>query len=581
MKERENKREVREEGREPAVEVGGMENMTPEVEPIQPTVDRGEGELHPEPVRTPALRPRTWYTDSYDRRTDGRRADGRRADGRREDGRREDEEEAVIGVAAERGRRRRLVALAGTVIALAALFVVFCGVALQPRGIVGEAGEPGEPGLRGEQGIQGEQGIPGPQGEPGAQGEPGPQGEPGAKGDKGDRGDTGAPGETGEPGKSAYQIYCEQYGYTGSEEEWLDQLHDRLSRYTSEEIYAMAEACTVTVESVRETAAATRVSLGKGSGFFMNAEGLIMTAYRVIDGATEIRVTMPDSAVYEVTRVVAFDRERDLAILRIGLSREMPYLTFETEGVTPGETLYTMGDAEGLFARGVAATGVVSEGGDTPCTFRYTCALSGGNVGAPILNEYGRVIGMVTRVSDGGSLIHSATYAGEAINLDVTYDRGVGQFFEDTEYYRVKWMEEKQREMENNNTMKTADFLALPGQTFGGTVKRDDPDYYSFEITGTESADFTLIFSVDTVDFYYPILIPATGSNLELSWERVENGDVRTYGARVTLAPGIYYLALNGHYSEQETAYSLYTYWRPISERQVFAYDVTFEDALG
>jgi hypothetical protein len=48
----------------------------------------------------------------------------------------------------------------------------------------------------------------------------------------------------------------------------------------------------------------------------------------------------------------------------------------------------------------------------------------------------------------------------------------------------------------------------------------------------------------------------------------------------VTLSPGIYYLAINGHYSDVETAYGLYTYWRPVSQRETFAYEVTFEDAV-
>ena len=52
-------------------------------------------------------------------------------------------------------------------------------------------------------------------------------------------------------------------------------------------------------------------------------------------------------------------------------------------------------------------------------------------------------------------------------------------------------------------------------------------------------------------------------------------------GTRVILQPGIYYIAVNGHYSDIESVYSLYTYWRPVSEQADFAYDVTFEDALN
>jgi hypothetical protein len=413
------------------------------------------------------------------------------------------------------------------------------------------------------------------------------QGIPGEQGPRGEQGDRGEPGA---PGKSAYEIYCEQYGYTGSEEEWMQEVHDRLSRPSSQEIYAMAESCVVTIEAFRAGLTAGETSLGKGSGFFIDPNGLIMTAYHVIDGATSIRVSMADSAVYEVLRVVAFDRERDLAILRIGTSRTLPYLTLETEGVTPGETVYAIGGVQGspygVFAMGVAASGVSADGAEQAATsFRYTCALPNGNGGAPILNAYGRVVGVASRAAsddgdEGSEDLRTAAYIGGLEALDVTYDSTVQDFFEDTEYFRVKWMEEKQREMENNNTMKATDYIDTPGQTFVGTARKDDPDYFSFEVSGLESADVTLLYSVDTTDFYYPILIPASGTNIELSWTPLERDGGRIYCARVTLAPGIYYIAVNGHYSDRESAYGLYTYWRPLSQREAFAYEVSFEDAV-
>ena len=461
----------------------------------------------------------------------------------------------------EQGRlsKHRLVVLCGTVVMLMALFVVFCGLTLRPQ--EGAAGEPGAPGI---QGIQGEQG---------------PQGVAGAQGEKGDR---------GTPGKSAYEIYCEQYGYMGSEAEWMSVVHDRLSAQTSQEIYAMAADCTVTVESFRETDVTPKTSLATGTGFFIDADGLIMTAYHVIDGATSVRVTMPDSAAYEVTEVVAFDAARDLAILRIKTARETPYLTFETEGVEAGETVYTFGGAQsgsdGAFTAGVVASELslveVPGQGSTRSEFRYTCSLPRGNSGAPILNAHGRVIGIVTGTPTEDGRLNTATYAGEVASLDRSYDRSVTAFFADTEYYRVKWMEDKRSEMENNNTMKAADWMNTAGQTFRGSVRKDDPDYYTFEITGYGASDVSLLFSVNTTDYYYPILIPASGSNIELTWEKLEGCETPTYGARATLSPGIYYLSLNGHYSDLASEYSLYTYWRPLLERESFAYDVTFEDAM-
>lgn len=64
----------------------------------------------------------------------------------------------------------------------------------------------------------------GPQGEQGPQGERGLQGAAGAPGEVGTPGEKGEKGERGEDGKSAFEIYCDTYAYSGTEEEWLIDL---------------------------------------------------------------------------------------------------------------------------------------------------------------------------------------------------------------------------------------------------------------------------------------------------------------------------------------------------------------------
>ncbi len=54
-----------------------------------------------------------------------------------------------------------------------------------------------------------------------------------ANGAKGDKGDDGSNGINGVNGKSAYEIYCELYGYEGSEEQWItDLIEGKLTQYT-------------------------------------------------------------------------------------------------------------------------------------------------------------------------------------------------------------------------------------------------------------------------------------------------------------------------------------------------------------
>ena len=101
------------------------------------------------------------------------------------------------------------------------------------QGIQGIQGEKGEQGIQGIQGEKGEQGIQGIQGEKGEQGIQGIQGEKGEQGIQGEKGEQGIQGVAGVDGKSAYQLYCETYGYSGTEAEWLaDLISGQLVEYT-------------------------------------------------------------------------------------------------------------------------------------------------------------------------------------------------------------------------------------------------------------------------------------------------------------------------------------------------------------
>ena len=462
--------------------------------------------------------------------------------------------------------RRQLLVTCVVLALLSLLLVVFCGVAL--KSAEGSRGDGSETSAISQQALRGEQGI---------QGERGPQGEAGPKGEQGIQGERGEPGA---PGKSAYEIYCEQYGYTGSEEDWMREVHDRLSTYASEEIYAIAEACTVTVESFNHLGQ----SKGKGVGFFVDAQGQIMTAYHIIDGASRVQVTLPDSGVYEVIGVVAFDRDADLAVIRIHSARNTPYLSLETEAVTPGETVYTFCGTDGGFSSGVIASQLLSTsaaGGKSVMTFQYSSANPVEMGGVPVINAHGRVVGIVTKGGSAEDNRKTATYIGNADRLDRNYDRSVAAFFEDTEYYRTKWLEITRREEENNDTLKVADVIGENGITFSGAVKKDDYDYYVLTLDGSEPMELSLVYSVSTPDYYDPVLISERDIWAELPWEEIAYGDQRLRGVRVTLEPGIYYISLNGHYSNLESAYCLYSYWRPISERREFAYEVSWSDILN
>ncbi|HEX8570576.1 MAG TPA: Do family serine endopeptidase [Caulobacteraceae bacterium] len=145
-----------------------------------------------------------------------------------------------------------------------------------------------------------------------------------------------------------------------------------------------------------------------GSGFFISADGYIVTNNHVVENAREITVTLSDQR--ELTaRVVGRDEDTDLAVLKVE-GRNFPYVSFATNA-TPrvGDWVIAVGNP---FQLGNTATaGIVSAyGRDIGDTFvdylQIDAPINRGNSGGPTFDIYGRVIGVNTAIfsQTGGSV---------------------------------------------------------------------------------------------------------------------------------------------------------------------------------
>ncbi|MCA9712330.1 MAG: trypsin-like peptidase domain-containing protein, partial [Myxococcales bacterium] len=65
---------------------------------------------------------------------------------------------------------------------------------------------------------------------------------------------------------------------------------------------------------------------GLGSGFVIDADGLVVTNHHVIDGATSLEVRLSDGRRFEAT-VVGSDPATDLALLRLPGAEDLPVVT--------------------------------------------------------------------------------------------------------------------------------------------------------------------------------------------------------------------------------------------------------------
>ena len=362
------------------------------------------------------------------------------------------------------------------------------------------------------------------------------------------------------------------------------EIHEKFCQYTPEEIYAMSIDATVTLECMNLDGN----QFSTGSGFLINSDGVILTAYHVIEGAYSINVRLSDGGVYVAQQVVGFDADRDIALIKISVGRELPFLKTETAGIIPGETVYALGSSlgflNGSFSSGIVASNlrekiIDAETEEKMYRVQFTATISSGNSGGPLLNAKGNVIGIVSSSYVYGENLNLAIYIDEIKNIDQTYCRSIANFFADTQYYQIKMNERIVYEDEENSTVSEANNL-LNGNTVMGISDSDDFDVYKVIISEYESVDFTLAFYDGYGEgIFYPLIYD---SNLDLinedaDWKITSNDSNQTiYYSFGILTPGTYYIVVEGM-SSKWSMYDLYVYWRPISELHEFEYPV-YED---
>jgi len=138
---------------------------------------------------------------------------------------------------------------------------------------------------------------------------------------------------------------------------------------------------------------------GLGTGFVIDASGLIATNLHVIGEARPISVQTADGKTLTVKSVHASDRALDLAIVQVEAAN-LPALPLAAgEAVAPGEPVVVMGNPQGL--KYSVVSGVVSGTReiDGRNMLQLAIPVEPGNSGGPVLDMQGRVLGIVTMKS--------------------------------------------------------------------------------------------------------------------------------------------------------------------------------------
>jgi S1-C subfamily serine protease len=145
---------------------------------------------------------------------------------------------------------------------------------------------------------------------------------------------------------------------------------------------------------------------GLGSGVIVNADGAVLTALHVVDGAAQVAVDFADGT-RAAAQVTVRQPEHDVAVLAVDRLPEVVVPAVLAGPPPVGDTVFAVGNPLGL--RASLTAGVVSATGRTitppagPALdglIQFDAAVNPGNSGGPLLNRAGQVVGVVTALAN-------------------------------------------------------------------------------------------------------------------------------------------------------------------------------------
>jgi serine protease Do len=147
-----------------------------------------------------------------------------------------------------------------------------------------------------------------------------------------------------------------------------------------------------------------------GSGFVVSRDGLVITNYHVVEGATEVKVHLGDRDY--TAQVKGTDEATDIALLKIDAGQDLRYLELgDSDNVRVGDWVMVIGNPLNLDK--TVTTGVISAKGRSigisDVSFenfiQTDAAINFGNSGGPLVDMQGRVIGIATAINWGAENI--------------------------------------------------------------------------------------------------------------------------------------------------------------------------------
>jgi S1-C subfamily serine protease len=159
-----------------------------------------------------------------------------------------------------------------------------------------------------------------------------------------------------------------------------------------------------------------------GTGLVIDSDGLVLTNYHVVEGSTSVEVTVATDGTTYDAEVVGFDRQADIALLRLDGASDVATVNLDDDDEPAvADEITAVGNADGQgFLSAASGTVVALDRSITTGSsgavlgehltglIETDASVVGGYSGGALLDGEGEVVGITTAASSGGA---SESYA--------------------------------------------------------------------------------------------------------------------------------------------------------------------------
>jgi S1-C subfamily serine protease len=237
--------------------------------------------------------------------------------------------------------------------------------------------------------------------------------------------------------------------------------------------------------------------IAQGSGFLISSDGVILTNYHVIAVGSSAVVKLPDGAVYVVDGVLAADKTRDVAVIKVHGSNFRTLTLGDSDQLQVGDEVVAIGNP--LSLESTVSNGIVSgirsveeEGGKF---LQVTTPISPGSSGGPLLNMAGEVVGITTMYLEGGENLNFAIPIDDAKRLLLDKSTTIQAMPNESEPIQAQALDAAKALNWISSHMLARTLHTMPGVN-GTTVQMWETSSLSFEGCRVTIYDETIMFTV-------------------------------------------------------------------------------------